>query len=309
MGELLAVMSAMMFAAANVMVKKGTVKSSQDNGAFLSLLLTAFISLLIFIASGWQGGWPVLNGKGIFWFVLAGVLTAFIGRTFLYSSIQYLGSIKASAIKRLNPFFTVLIGLLFLDEPVTWPLIVGMILIASGFFVLVQQSYRGAEGAAERQPKAAKRMTELLRSLANLGYVYGPVSALAYAVGYAARKKGLLEIPDPIFGTALGAAVGTVLFLLLAVFRETYRTAVKLTFTRFQPWLFGAGVATSAGQIFYFLALHQIPVSRVALINSIEVIFTMFLSAWIFKTQEEMTGTVILASLAAMFGAALIAYS
>ncbi|GAX91354.1 DMT family transporter [Effusibacillus lacus] len=317
MGELVAVMAAASFAAANVMVKKGTTASSRDNGVFVSILLTAAISGLIVIAAGIINGFPTLTKEGVFWFVLAGVFTSFIGRIWLYSSIQHLGSVRASAVKRLNPFFTVLIGLFFLGDPLTIPLLIGMLMIFSGFIVMIIQSFRSSakgNAAATVEPgrfveshSMRSKIVLTLRSIANLGYMYGPISALAYAVGYALRKKGLLEIPDPFFGTMLGAGVGALIFAVMALFQDRYRASVKSAFFQFRPWLFFAGIATSTGQILYFMALNLITVSSVALIASTEVVFTFFLSAWVFHTQEEMTKTTIAAAFVSMTGAAVIA--
>ena len=91
------------------------------------------------------------------------MLTAFIGRVFLYASIQRLGAMRASTIKRLNPFFAVLLGVLVLGESVSGGMGWGALLILASSALLVQaQSHRqAAPGAAA--PAAA-------RQLVNLGY-------------------------------------------------------------------------------------------------------------------------------------------
>jgi drug/metabolite transporter (DMT)-like permease len=314
MGEWFALLSAEAFASSNVMVKKGTTPSSKNNGAFISILFTAIISGMIVLTMGLFYGWPSLNAEGFIWFVLAGVLTSFLGRTFLYSSIQHLGSVRASAIKRLNPFFAVLIGVILLNERVTSTLIVGMILIFLGFVMLAVQSlYSDRQGKKEQKGQrndlisVTSKSIHIIKSIANLGYIYGPISALAYAFGYAARKNGLTEIPDPFFGTMIGAFIGALIFVILALFQEHYRSIIRTTFTQFHLWLFLAGISISMGQILYFMALAYIAVSRVALITSIEVIFTLFLSAWVFKTQEGITKLVLFAAVISMLGAGIIA--
>lgn len=318
MGELFAILSATLFGAANVLINKGATPLSQDNGVFVSLLLTITIAGIMAVIMGLHRGWPVLNAAGVYWFVFAGVLTAFLGRVFLYSSIQHLGSVRASAIKRLNPFFAVIIGISFLGEPLSFALFAGMSLIFSGFIILAVQAYRSSSGnrgaqltggpvqaTAAEEPERLRVKTALL-SIANLGYVYGPISALSYACGYVGRKRGLLEIPDPFFGTMLGAAVGATLFIILAFFRPRYRAAVRATFTGFNGWLFSAGVAASVGQTLYFVALCYADISRVALITSMEVFITIFLSVWIFKTRENLTTAVIVAAVISVIGAIML---
>jgi drug/metabolite transporter (DMT)-like permease len=149
MGEIFAFLSAIGFALANVMIKKGTTKGSKNNGAFVSILLTALMSGIFFIIVGLSKGWTVLNGEGIFWFVIAGFLTAFVGRNFLYSAIQHLGSVRASALKRLNPFFTVILGVVLLNEVVNGTLFIGMALIFCSFGILIYESNRASAPKGE----------------------------------------------------------------------------------------------------------------------------------------------------------------
>lgn len=320
MGELIAFLSATLFGAANVLVNKGATPASQDNGVFISILLTIVIAAVMFVATGMARGWPTLSMEGLFWFGFAGIMTSFLGRVFLYSSIQYLGSVRASTVKRLNPFFAVIIGVTVLGERFTPVLAIGMTLIFSGFTILATQAYRDSSvsdngavnvslaNSANAPPISWERFRGTLKSLANLGYLFGPISALSYAVGYVGRKRGLLEIPDPYLGTMAGAIVGASMFLIMALFQARYRAAVRLTFSEFNIWLFWAGVAASVGQVLYFVALSYIEVSRVALITSLEVFVTIFLSIWIFRMREKLTPAVVLAAAVSVAGAAILVW-
>lgn len=69
-----------------------------------------------------------------------------------------------------------------------------------------------------------------------LGYLHGPISALAYASGYIARKHGLLIAPDPSLGTCVGALAGIVLFVALAPVVGSLSSDLRATFSEFNPW-------------------------------------------------------------------------
>lgn len=333
MGEIIALLCALSYAISYLMIRKGTTHSSQDNGAFISILLTAGLSGIIVLGMALVNGFPTLNSPGFFWFILAGILTSFLGRVLSYSSFQYLGSVRASSLKRLIPFFAVIIGVLFLNETITLEIFLGMILIFCGFFLILRQSYQSFKVSRKNldttneenevslstdsikvKYKEDKRVNSVstesfLRSITTLGYIVGVISALLYAIGIAVRKKGLTEIPDPFIGTLIGAGIGILIFVFMALFKDSYKVSVKLTFSDFNSWLFFAGLATSVGQILYFLALNYISVSRTALIVSTDAVITMFLTAWIFKIKEQITITVILGSLVTMLGAAIITLS
>lgn len=297
MGEFWAFLSTCCFAAANVTVSRGAGGKGQDNGAFLSILMTAAIAAIAWAWVVAKHGWPPINWLALAWFGGAGILTIFIGRVFLYASVQHLGAVRASAIKRLNPVFSVMLGVLVLGEPVSSSMTLGMLLIFASFGVLIWQalaSNAAKAGSGDTSPSSSSRSR--MATLANLGFFYGPVSALAYATGYVARKQGLTVMPDAAFGTMFGSVVGAICFVLAAQFMDSYRAAVRATFTTFNAWLFAAAVLSSLGQLLYFAALTYSTISRVALISSMEVFVTMFITVALFRAREQLTGSLLAAA-------------
>ena len=301
MGELLALFSASCFAASNVTITRGSRGKGKDNGAFLSILLTAAIGGIWWLAGSAGHGFPHMNPRSMLWFGAAGLLTIFVGRVFLYASIQHLGAVPASAVKRLNPVFSVLLGVALLGERVDAAMAGGMLLIAASFVLLIRHSLKTAaaeDASAPRKPLAER--------LANLGYFYGPVSALAYACGYVARKEGLAGMPDPAFGTMFGSIVGALAFVLMAQRVDSYRVSVRQTFTSFNPWLFAAGILSSAGQLLYFAALSSSTIARCAVISSTEAIFTIFFTVAVSRSFKQLSGPVLAAAALGVAGTMFI---
>ncbi|NDD14229.1 MAG: EamA family transporter, partial [Betaproteobacteria bacterium] len=147
-------------------------------------------------------------------------------------SVQYMGAVRSSSVKRLVPLFSVLLGVLCLGESLNLSALVGMALIFAGFGVLVwesKQKMTPMDSLATDQGPYRKTM--------RLGMVYGVVSAGAYATGNMSRKFGLLHIPEPAFGAMMGALVGAILFVTSALFLQSYREAVKNTLQKPNPWL------------------------------------------------------------------------
>ncbi|MBI2768012.1 MAG: DMT family transporter [Burkholderiales bacterium] len=296
-GDLLALCATLFWSAANVTIARGSVSGdgqAAENGAFLSILLTALLSgglWLTFGASGVQ-----LDTEGVLWFALAGFLSIFVGRVFLHSSIQWLGAMRGTSVKRLMPLFSVLLAVTLLGEPLSAVLVGGMALIFAGFGVLLRESLHAPVPAA-----LARRGW-----LANPGLWYGTISALAYAAGNVARKWGLDVMPNALLGVAIGAVTGALLFLATATVVPSYRQAVHSTFTRFNPWLFATGVLASAGQILFFLAIDRSTVTRVSLIVSLEVFFTIGLTVGILGARERLTRAVVVAATLGFGGTLLI---
>jgi len=301
MGESFAILSMTLFAAANISISKKYRGRTSSGGAFLSIVMTFTLAGMLWLVFSARGGFTEFNRTAIAWFALGGALTALVGRIFLFASIRHLGAVKGAAIKRLNPLFSVLLGVLLLGEVISGQMAIGMALIIASFVVLIRQSLKSA-----REHEDDGTNPGAIRRIANLGYIHGPISALAYASGYVARKQGLLTVPDPVFGTMIGALTGIIFFVALSVFIDSIRSDFRTTFTTFNPWLWLAGLFTSLGQLSYFAALNYTAISKIALITSMEVFMTMFLSRAIFRMQGKLTRDVIAAAVLGVLGTALV---
>lgn len=295
-GDGFALASAGCFAAGNIAIARGARPGAADNGAFVSLLLTTVIAGVLWAALGaWRGFEPVTL-RALAWFAGAGVLTAFVGRVFFHASVQRLGALRSSTMKRLNPFFAVVLGVLVLGETLTAGMVAGLVLIVASFAVLVAAG--GGRPAATGGGGGWR----------NVGYVYGPVSALGYATGYLLRKMGLADAPDALLGAAVGCATGALLFLATAAFRDDYARAVRATFAEPNAWLIAGGVLSTFGQVSYFAALSGSPMSRVALIASMEVFVTLFLGAVFLRRHERLSPPLVAAAALGVAGTAAIIF-
>jgi drug/metabolite transporter (DMT)-like permease len=289
------------FSSANIAINRGYDGKTRSAGVFLSIIITLLLSGAVWTFFGLRDGWAPFNRTAVAWFALAGLLTMFFGRVFVYQSIQYLGALRASAIKRLNPFFSVLLGVTLLGESVSGPMMLGMALICTSFAVLIHQSLASAPGIDQPGVRHSK-----LDRIINLGYLYGPISAFAYASGYVARKQGLLIVPDAALGTMVGAMTGIIVYIAVSRFMKSYRDDLRNTFTVFNPWLLAAGIFSSLGQLSYFIALTYMGISKIALITSMEVFATMFLSVAVFRSKVKLTIDLFVAATLGVLGTAFV---
>ena len=295
MGDALAFASAACFAISNVTIARGARPEAEDNGAFVSLVITTVISGALWLALGLARGFEPVTGRALLWFAGAGVFTAFVGRVFFYASVQRLGAMRSSTLKRLNPFFAVLLGVAVLHEQLSGGMTIGLALLAASFAMLMVGA-REARGEAKPGASFAARF----------GYLYGIVSALGYSSGYLLRKMGLAEAHDALLGAMVGCFVGAFLFLATAAFSADYARAVRATFARPNYWLMAAGTMSSLGQIAYFAALNVSPMSRVALISSMEIFVTLFLGFVFLRSHERLTPALVVAAALGVAGTAFI---
>jgi drug/metabolite transporter (DMT)-like permease len=104
----------------------------------------------------------------------------------------------------------------------------------------------------------------------------------------------------------IGALTGIVFFLVTACFIQNYRDDVRKTFTVYNPWFLSAGVFASFGQLAYFVALSYTTISKIALITSMEVFVTVFLTVVVFRSRENLTLEVFVAAGLGFAGTVLV---
>lgn len=297
LGETLAVLSALSFAMFNIVIS-GTKRSRGDNGVLFSVVVTIGFSFALFVVL--EAGRLDLSASkdtamGIGSFAFAGIAAMVFGRTLVFDSIRRLGATRASAVKRLNPFFSVLLAAFFLSEVVTRYDFFGLIVIALAFGLLVQDSFRKSEDSVA-PPKP-------------IAYVIGASAALAYAISYIGRKAGLNFMDAPALGTFISALSGLIGFATISIFSERYRTMFRNLFRDIDRHIVAASILVSMGQILMFAALAYEKVSTVVMISSLEVFFSIFLSTVIFRIEKRPRALVFLAAALAIVGVLLIAKS
>lgn len=303
-GEFLALFSGFCYAAAYVSVAKSAANKGGDNGALLSVIFTAGGALVIFALSGSVQGAPYGSVPGLVWFALSGLLTVIAGRALFFKSIASIGPIRASAVNRLNPFFSVLLAATLLGERIRPLAGIGMALIAASFVVLIRQMLaRHRALPLDDDPRLRPG------GVSKFAYIFGPASAFAYATGYIARKLGLEDLPDSNFGTFVGAFSALAGYVVAALFVERYRSALRRLLSDTTRWHVLAAGFVSAGQIAQFGAFKHIELSRAVMLTSVEIFFAMFLSVYVLKTEQRPDPATLAAAVVAVVGVVLISLS
>lgn len=295
-GELLATVSAVLFAAASILIRQGMTGGTRalDNGMLMttSINVAAFGLLLVGVHTVLP--LPTITIEGLAWFVGAGVLTTFLGRSSLYASIRHVGAARASGFKVTTPLFALAGGAIVLGEVISPITAIGIALTLAGVLVLTREAqrvYGHPDRLSERSGTVSPR----------LGSAFGIASAGLFGAGLAARKTGLQFIPSPLIGAFIGSVVG---FASVALAFRTRRQLAQVIAASFRPvrWKFVlAGVTTSVAQLLGFGALALAPVATVATIHTTEPMFTALL-AWLVLGRDESITAVTVLSLVVITG-------
>jgi len=257
-GEGLAIMSAALYGLGGVAIASARGRTQGDNGVYLSVLVTAAMTLVLWL--GWGNASGVTPGAFGF-FVAAGVTSTILGRITVYRTTEMLGAVSASLFRRLIPVFSVPVAFVLLNEEPDGGTLLGGTLIVVGVVV-----YAGL-------PRGVG---------ASVGLILGVVSSLSYALAYSLRRLGLVEVPDPALGGLIGALTGVVLLPLLALPRPQGLRALIADRSRWH-WL--AALALGGGQTLQFFALQSAPVSHVAVLGALDLVFAAVFAALVFHTE------------------------
>ncbi|WP_105418339.1 MULTISPECIES: DMT family transporter [Neorhizobium] len=297
-GELLALASSVAYALGSVAIVISARDTNARASVLLSVLFTAGLSLLAWLflgasVSDWLTAEVV---SAVFYFSVAGLLATAIGRLTLHKSLEHLGVVRASTVRRLTPFFSVLLAWILLGETLSGTGIGGMVLIGFTVLILVGHSWLQPT-SPEGQPKPGG---------ATLGYAFGLACALSYALSYIVRKSGIQLINDPYLGSLIGAIAALLFYCSMSLFSPSYRTVLKAPWRSHSRWsAVGAG-CVALGQIIQFAALSHIPAARVALINVSEVVIASFLAVHVLKIERRPVTTVQAVAAFATVGVLLV---
>lgn len=290
-GEVLALLSAVFYGLAGVAISRGKVHSAGDNGVFLSVLVTCALTLCLWSIWGDVSLRQLMtrdSAWGLILFALAGICATVLGRMTMYRATERIGVVKASLFRRLIPVFSLPCGLLLLGEWPDWQVLSGGTLIMLG--VLCYQVL----------PSRVPRIRD------PAGDLIGIASALFYALSYAFRRMGLQDIPDPLFGTLLGALVGLAWFTLAAAFSAAPASSFRRLLCDRSPWHWTTALSLGIGQTLQFVALGHAPVSAVAVLGALDLFFSAAFIALFFK-GERFNGRLLgLAGGLAMLGSAIM---
>ncbi|MBA3433769.1 MAG: DMT family transporter [Actinobacteria bacterium] len=253
----LAATSALLFGAMTVAIRIALTRGATAEAGALVTVLAAFAVALPF---------ALVQGVDIveLWpFVLAGLLGPGLSQLLFVLAVREAGPSRTSVVVGTAPLFSVVIALIFLDEPLLAGLAVGALLIVAGGLLLV-----GERGRPEHVR------------------VLGLLLALAATVVFAVRDnfvRWLAVDTEVAPGAAVMATLGAGA-AVIAVYLVVTRAPVRARDARaFAP----AGLLFGLSYVCLFEAYYRGPVSVVSPLVATESLWGVLLSALVLKRSEN----------------------
>lgn len=142
MGNVLALVSAFLFAIAAIFVRRGMQGSTAITATLVSIL-TNLIALWTLAAA--SGGLGLMTLPAVAMLIAAGLFAPAFARLTFYEAMNLIGVARASTISNTTPIFTALLAVPILAESVSWRLAAGTLFVVIGLALTIRPDMHPAD--------------------------------------------------------------------------------------------------------------------------------------------------------------------
>jgi uncharacterized membrane protein len=284
---LFSLLSAFAFAFHAIFVKFGLKDSDPLSGTLISSLINVgflWVLTLLFVP------FETFFKEGIIYLVIGGMLAPSLARVFLYTGFERVGVSITAPIRTTFPIVSSVLAIIFLNEPLTFPIGAAIIFTVLGT-ALLSLSSSGLRLPSELQWKKKD-------------LIFPFTAAIFYGVSHFIRKIGMATIPSGITAATVVTTVSLLFYVLSLPLIKQKRTMVmsKRSILYFSL----GGIAGSFGQMFILSALRLGRVSVVTPIAGITPIFVLLMTYLFFRKSERINALVVAGVVSIVLGVVLL---
>jgi uncharacterized membrane protein len=280
---LLAVISSVLHAANNILIKKGLAYSDAHTAVISTLGINALLMCIVaLIYSPIKELWR----PAVLMFVLVGIFHPGLTRFLTVKGVERIGVALAIPLRSTTPVFSAGFAILLLGERVTIPILWGTILIVIGVVIL---SYR--KGAV---------------SDVRVRFIMFPIfSAAIAALSTVFYKIGMKDslLPYPLLA---GAVSVTTSFLVITMTGGSARWRTFSFNRRCMPFYICAGIGSAMATISNTYALFLGKVIIISPISNTVPLFILVFAAIFLRDVERVTISIVMGAIMVVLGAVII---
>ena len=258
--------SALFAGLTSILAKCGIRKTDSTVATAIRTAVVLIFSWLMVFVVGSQGTIPAIGGRTLLFLVLSGLAT---GASWLcYFKALQLGDVnKVVPIDKSSTVLTIILAAIFLQEGVSLPKGIGVVLIAVGTFLMIEKKQSSGE---------TKSATWLWYALGSA--VFASLTAILGKIGISGIESNL--------GTAIRTAVVLVMSWVM-VFVTGKQGELKAIPQNELGFICLSGLATGGSWLCYYRALQDGPASVVVPIDKLSILVTVLFSYLVF--HEKLT--------------------
>jgi drug/metabolite transporter (DMT)-like permease len=285
-GVLLALLAALLWSIASVML---TVAARRIHVLPLNLVRCATAALFFWVLLPWFGGLDALGGiAGLawLWLVVSVLANLVVGDTLYFGAMHLAGVSWAMPVAAINPLWSVLLAAAFLDEPLSWGLVGGALLVVAGVVCIsrtTDQDSRGSSGDRGRWRK---------------GMLLALATSILWAIGNVTIKLAATGVEAVVVSAARQLLAAGLLFSACLP-RGRWREPKGLDGRSWAILLFASLLGTGVGALLWVMSIQQIGAGRSSiLIATAPMLAIPFSVLWLGErpTRWTILGTVLTAA-------------
>jgi drug/metabolite transporter (DMT)-like permease len=290
-GELVALLSALLWAVSSVLIAVGAKRLHVlPLNLVRCLISTAFFWAMLLFYGGFQA-LATIPSSAWLWLVVSVLGLLVVGDTFYFRSMELAGVSWAMPVASITPLWAVLLAWLLVEEPLTWSLFVGSLLVVLGIAFISRSTAQKAEGYPV-DPKA--RRTGLLMALG--------VSVL-WAVGQVALKPATEGTPS-VVANSVRQPMAALMLLGITLFRGRWRDLQGLDRRSWAVIVAASLLGTGFGTLFFIMAIQMAGAGRTAVLTATAPMMAIpFAMLWL---QEQPTRWTLFGTFLTAVGIALV---
>lgn len=301
MGEFLALLYAVFMGTGNVFARKGMEDGiDRISGLIITLVINNLMNFFLLTVYFTLYGGVALNWPGLFFNVVAGFLNSFAGRWALFYSISYIGASRAGVLKVITPIFAIIGGVVLLNEIITIPAWIGIIIVLAGVVLISIETAEKKDCLAVTEFAAQSRGNIPLK-----GIIIGLIASLFFAGGNVCRKVGVTFLPSPLMGVTIGSLVALIsaVSVQLALGKGGQIIAALKNINR--SYLF-SGITNALALYCLFWSLELTSISVVSSIGASEALFTILVGKVLLRKKEYLNWRLIIGALVVIGGVIML---
>ena len=280
---LLALISATLFAISIQVLHQGLRYTDSETGSLQQIFAT---TTCYWILAPWLlESWYWLTPAALL-FAVVGLFKPSVSANASMLGVHYLGPTPTSTLAASSPLFAAAIGVMFFDERLTLPIIIGTFAIMAGSVTLAQN---GSGQAQRTWPLWALGLPLL--------------AALVRASGDGVTKFAMLDLPSPYFAGLVSFSVS--LIVAMSFYGVRHRTLPRMGIRYGTGWYFLAGTINAISVFCLNKALQLGDLIVVVPIVSASPILTLLISV-LFIRRENINRYSILAVFLVVPGVVII---
>jgi drug/metabolite transporter (DMT)-like permease len=282
-GELIALLSALLWAIASVLLTVGAKR--------LHVLPLNFVRCVVSTAFFWAllpfyGGIHALAAipPDAWLWLLGSVLGLLVvGDTLYFRSMDLAGVSWAMPVASVSPLWAILLAALFVDEPLTWSLLAGALLVVAGV-TLLSRSTGQSSNHRPIEPQARR-----------VGLLLAFGVSILWAVGQVALKPATAGMSS-VVANSVRQPMGMLLLLGLSLVQGHWRNLKRVDRKSWLVIVVASLVGTGVGSLLFIMAIQMTGAGRTAVLTSTAPLLAMpFSMLWLHErpTRWTLLGTML----------------